>query len=80
VPHLRDPLGWRGDRLRGLGGGSVRGSPCDGPARLRSALLLRPAPPMTRPVARVAASGGPRARARVPANTHGRSVPRPPTC
>ena len=31
------------DRLRGLGGGSVRGSPCNGPARLRLT-SLRPPP------------------------------------
>src|SRR4030042_1481710 len=37
------PLQRRRDRLRGLGGGSVRGSPCGGPARLRLT-SLRPPP------------------------------------
>jgi hypothetical protein len=36
------PLQRRRDRLRGLGGGSVRGSPCDGPARLRLTSLHPP--------------------------------------
>src|SRR3990170_8207740 len=43
APRQRAPLRGRRDRLRGLGGGSVRGSPCDGPARLRLT-SLRPPP------------------------------------
>ena len=50
-------------------GGSVRGSPCDGPARLRLT-SLRPPPSScsahARPVARVPATGGPGAMRGVP--------------
>jgi hypothetical protein len=53
----------RRNRLRGLGGGSVRGSACDGPARLRLT-SLRPPPSacsasMVRPVGRTPATGDP---------------------
>jgi hypothetical protein len=38
MPFEGSPYEGRRDRLRGLGGGSVRGSACDGPARLRTGL------------------------------------------
>jgi len=57
APRQRAPLRGRRDRLRGLGGGSVRGSPCDGPARLRSGLPGSVAEEAVHREGRCAASG-----------------------